>query len=135
MVVHKIVAAIVLNPEGKVLIMKRSLKRKTYPGYWALPGGHIGQDESIENVAKREVFEETGLKIKNLEVGPTIKFNKDEKSKFVLTYVKCQVDSSRVKLNKEHTENKWVLAKETLLYKFAIETKQVQKILKNFDLL
>ena len=35
-------------------------------GVWVQPGGHVEMNESPEEAAKREVFEETGLKIKLL---------------------------------------------------------------------
>lgn len=44
----------------KVLLIERGLK--PYKGMWALPGGFMKIDETIEEAARRELFEETGLK-------------------------------------------------------------------------
>src|SRR3989344_8863969 len=58
------VDVIIKYKEGVVLI-----KRKTEPflHYWAIPGGHVEYNETIEEAAKREVKEETNLNIRNLE--------------------------------------------------------------------
>ena len=49
----------------KVLLVKR--KAWPFKGYWAVPGGFIGIDESLEEGAKRELMEETGVKDVYLE--------------------------------------------------------------------
>ncbi|WP_431844412.1 NUDIX hydrolase [Lysinibacillus fusiformis] len=42
--------------------------QKRHDGYWGLPGGLMDLGESFEEVAKREVFEETGLVVENLKL-------------------------------------------------------------------
>ena len=37
-------------------------------GTWSVPGGHLEFGETIENCAKREVYEETGLVITDVTV-------------------------------------------------------------------
>lgn len=46
--------------ELKVLLIERALE--PFEGCWALPGGFVSMDESIDNAARRELEEETGLK-------------------------------------------------------------------------
>ena len=36
---------------------------------WATPGGHLDVGESIEECARREVFEETGLVVESIRAG------------------------------------------------------------------
>ena len=43
----------------KVLLIERA--NEPYSGHWAFPGGFLDMDESAEDCAKRELFEETGL--------------------------------------------------------------------------
>lgn len=47
------------NRELKLLLIKRS--QFPYKGTWALPGGFLKRGETIEETAKRELFEETGV--------------------------------------------------------------------------
>jgi 8-oxo-dGTP pyrophosphatase MutT (NUDIX family) len=53
---------IILNENDEVLLQKR------HDGYWGLPGGLMDLGESFEEVAKREVLEETGLVLENLKL-------------------------------------------------------------------
>lgn len=44
----------------RVLLIKRGIE--PYKGKWAFPGGFMKMDETAEQCAKRELYEETGLK-------------------------------------------------------------------------
>ncbi|WP_018663235.1 NUDIX hydrolase [Heyndrickxia acidiproducens] len=55
---------LVLNKEEKLLLQQRIEPR----GVWGLPGGLMELGESAEETARREVYEETGLQLKDLEL-------------------------------------------------------------------
>ncbi len=56
----------IVEIEGKVVLIKRLAE--PFKGSWAIPGGHVENNETVENATIREIKEETGLdvKIKNL---------------------------------------------------------------------
>jgi 8-oxo-dGTP diphosphatase len=60
--------AVIVVKDARVLLGKR--KNAHGADTWAFPGGHLELNESITDCAAREVFEETGLSIKNLRCGP-----------------------------------------------------------------
>ena len=56
---HFCASAFIINPKNKkILLVKHSDYDK-----WLQPGGHIEEDETPEEAAVREVYEETGIKI------------------------------------------------------------------------
>ncbi|HSJ39082.1 MAG TPA: NUDIX hydrolase [Planococcus sp. (in: firmicutes)] len=53
---------LIINEQDQVLLQHRT------DGNWGLPGGLMELAESLEGTAEREVEEETGLKVANLEL-------------------------------------------------------------------
>jgi NUDIX domain len=47
--------------QGTVLLAKRSLHRKAYPGLWSFPGGHVEENEPLLEALARELREEIGI--------------------------------------------------------------------------
>lgn len=62
-VIMMIAGAFVFDDENRILLQQRS-----DTGEWGLPGGFMEIDETVQETAKREVFEETGLQMKRLEL-------------------------------------------------------------------
>lgn len=60
-----IVAFCNVNNRINVLLIKR--KNDPFKGEWAIPGGFVGENENLEDAAKRELAEETGVKVKTIE--------------------------------------------------------------------
>ena len=65
---------IMLLKDNKVLLGKRHSDPKKASsllhgeGTWTFPGGKVDFGETIYDAAKREVKEETGIEVKNMEV-------------------------------------------------------------------
>lgn len=66
---HATVHIWLFTSDKKILLQKRALTKKVFPGLWDISvAGHIGAGEEVLASAKREVFEEIGLELqeKNL---------------------------------------------------------------------
>ncbi|MGI8494996.1 MAG: NUDIX hydrolase [Pyrinomonadaceae bacterium] len=59
------VGAIVTNAEGKVLLLDHVLRPASG---WGIPGGFINKNEQPAEAVKREICEEIGLEIENIEM-------------------------------------------------------------------
>ena len=58
-----VVGAVIINNEGKILVLQRSSDEDIFPNLWELPSGKKEPLESCQDTLIREVFEETGLKV------------------------------------------------------------------------
>lgn len=47
--------------QGRLLLGKRSARRRAYPGVWDAPGGHVEVGETAEHALVRELREELGV--------------------------------------------------------------------------
>ena len=59
------VDAILISNRNSVLLIERG--RDPFKGKWALPGGFIDMDEELEMACRRELKEETGLRVGELK--------------------------------------------------------------------
>ena len=55
---------VIVDELGRLLLQQRKFPH----GVWGIPGGLMELGESTEDVARREVFEETGLKVDKLHL-------------------------------------------------------------------
>lgn len=102
-------AVLVVDDQDRLLLMKRSDS-----GCWGLPGGVAEPGEVVENTAKRETLEETGLHIRSMDFfgvfsGPELYYkypNGDEVYNVTLVYLSCDI-SGDIRLNEEHTAWRW----------------------------
>ena len=69
---HHVVAVILLQA-GQVLLCHRSPGRRWYPDVWDFPGGHVLPGERPEDALQREVAEELGAELEDVEGGPVLR--------------------------------------------------------------
>lgn len=111
-----VVAAIITNNDGKILITQRNLK-KSQGGLWEFPGGKIEQGETREEAIIREIREELTIDIKVDAYFDEKVFNYPEKV-INLIALKCSKINGCIKLT-EHEDAKWVKISELDKFEFA----------------
>jgi len=103
-----VVRLIILNEEGKVLILKRS-KSEYASGQWCLPGGKVDYGNTVEETVVKELFEETALTCTSMK----FQFYQDSlplaegKMHCINLYFECVVKGD-IFLNEESTEYTWI---------------------------
>jgi 8-oxo-dGTP pyrophosphatase MutT (NUDIX family) len=119
------------NGQNKYLICKRSPNEKAFPNKWCVPGGKIEQKDFIntpkdtkdhwldifEKTLKKEIFEETNLRIKNIEYVSSLVFIRPNGFSTIIVSLYADYDSGEVELDKtELVEYAWVDLKEAKNY-------------------
>jgi len=108
------VGALIFNPEGKIFLMKSHKWGNKY----VMPGGHIELGEKMEDALKREVKEETGLDVYDIDFNPFQEFIYGklfwEKRHFIFFDFACKTKSKTVTLNSEGQDYVWVSMQKAL---------------------
>lgn len=89
-----------IDDDLKVLLVRRG--QQPYTGSWALPGGFVRMEESLEEAAARELEEETGVKAKNVYLEQLYTFGdpqRDPRTRVITVAYFALVDSSKIKPN------------------------------------
>jgi ADP-ribose pyrophosphatase YjhB (NUDIX family) len=132
------VANVVIYRESdkRCLILKRDIREKVHPGVYAVPGGKLewkdldiknptrinGEvfdfENAIEDLLKREVFEEAGIEIQsNLTYINSVAFIRPDETPVVLVKFAAKYKSGEVKLEEgSFTDYVWVNEKEVKDY-------------------
>lgn len=125
------ITAILVNREGKFLIAKRSDSLKRWPGKWTVPGGKLEKKDYtnrdfdtkgnqwynvIENSIKREVKEEVGLDLGDIEYLVSLAFMRHDNIPAVVISLYSEDYTGEVKLNEELVDHKWVNLEEARNY-------------------
>ncbi len=120
---HEVVITGIVVKDGKYLITRRSVDKKRFPGRWVVPGGKLEiEDYSslpkdtmfywynvLEKVLRREIREEVGIEIKNIEyITSLATVHSDGNPSLVIS---CMADyaSGEIKLQEGETDKfAWV---------------------------
>jgi 8-oxo-dGTP diphosphatase len=102
-----------------ILLIQRG--NDPFKGKWSLPGGFMNMDENAEECAKRELFEETGLKITDVEqLHTATDVDRDPRGRVVtvvyMAFVKPELHT--VKAGDDASNAKWFPVSEIPLLAF-----------------
>lgn len=104
-------------------------KRGKYPaGLWNIPSGYLDWDETAEECARRETFEECGIEIplENIKLLEVSTNPKENKQNVIFRFIACvPEDFLQLPLSTEHSEEgevldiKWIPLADIDNYQFA----------------
>jgi 8-oxo-dGTP diphosphatase len=127
------VGAVIMNEDGKFLLMKRGPKSKSEVGTWEKPGGSVEFGETLENALKREVKEELGVAIKIIKLLHVADhIIDDEQQHWVSPAYICKIVSGvpKIKEPDKCDEIGWFSIEEAIKLPLAIVTRQDIEVLK-----
>ena len=136
MPIEKSAGAIIFRKEeGKIyyLLLYYELR------HWDFPKGHIEKEETIDEAARREIKEETGIEdihfVKGFKEWFKYFYKKDEKNVMkILTLLLAETKQKKVKLSYEHIGFKWLVYEEALGQLTFDNAKQILRKANNFTL-
>lgn len=120
----------VYDQDGNILVQDR--KKKDWPGL-CFPGGHVEPGESFVESVIREVYEETGLAIKNPKLCGTKQFQTREGARYVLLFYKTDRFSGTLRSSDEG-EVFWIPRQDLPSYQLANDFLEMVQVMESEDL-
>jgi 8-oxo-dGTP diphosphatase len=103
---------VVFDKSGRVLLIRR--KNPPFKGRYALPGGFVDVGETVEDACRRELREETHLKVRKLVlIGVYSKPTRDPRGHtcsvaFLAQIESAQTDGAQAKAGDDAAAVKWI---------------------------
>jgi len=127
---YVVVTGILINSDGKYLIVKRADWEKAFPGKWTVPGGKLEvldyvlrkKDTSshwyniFEDLLKREIKEEVDLEFENVGYITSLVYLREDKIPCLIVSLYANAKNENVKLCDALTEFAWVNLEEAKKY-------------------
>ncbi len=88
----------------RLLLLRRASESRIWPGCYNGVGGHVEAGEDLADSARREVFEETGLRVRQLRLAGLIHASDEDAPEGVLVIVfTAEADGDAVEASREGT--------------------------------
>lgn len=84
----KVGVAVILDINSQILFVRR--KEEPFRGWWSLPAGYVEYEESCEDTAQREAYEETGVNISLTGIVGVYSYTDDPRSNMVLVVYRAK---------------------------------------------
>lgn len=112
------VGAVIVNQEGKILLIRRSQKLDWHPGEWEIMYGRIAQHEDPQAGLAREINEELGITVvagKPLTCWHIYRGHEQtvENDLIGITFI-ATTSETQITLSDEHEEYRWVTPVEAI---------------------
>jgi len=125
------VGALIFRGRGKtgpILLVERG--GHPLKGYWSLPGGLVETGESLDEAVRREVLEETGLRVKPVEMyGIFERIIRDKRGRaeyhYVLHDYVCKITGGKLKAGDDVARVEWVPRTRLRDYQMTEGTREV----------
>ncbi|MGA1873595.1 MAG: NUDIX domain-containing protein [Thermoplasmatota archaeon] len=111
---------VILNDEGKCLLIKRSMGSKGNPGKWDFPGGKVDPGETFDEGLLREVYEETKLRI-SLEKPLTMVESESPNNRVIYLFMEGKMIDGKIALSEEHEDHIWIEPQEMNTMDLAVQ--------------
>ena len=98
------VGGVAIVSEGQILLVKRSESAGKYPNFWAVPMGHVEENESFKEGAAREFKEETMLDIDSDSLVYLDTLKDSKYNRILKLYMVELPNQPEPQLDSEHTE-------------------------------
>jgi len=99
---------VIVNQRGEFLILRLAASKKFSKEAWMLPGGRLDADDQPKFCLKREVLEETGLKVKVIVPVHVAMWDTANPPKYSVFFLCRSIGKQNVKISHEHIESKWI---------------------------
>lgn len=100
--------AVIVNDNGKILVIKRKGEETHLENLWDVPGGRFDYGETPQEGLKRETREEAGLEIEIVEPVRSWTFTRDNGEQVFGTTFLCEPESFDIEIGDEHSEHRWI---------------------------